>query len=313
MSDCSEVIHIACGADTNYLPHCAAMLNSLLSHHPSANIHFLYGSEISPEDFAPLAEMVTALGGKFCAHFINKGQIEGLQRMARIPPLMWYRIYLPELLPGLKQILYLDCDTLVCDSLMPLWQMNLEDYYVAAVTNVLESDVQHWPSKLGLPENIAYFNSGVLLFNLEAMRAASMPKKLAAFGRNPAQSLRWPDQDALNILLADRRLALHPRWNCQNSLYYLRESKQYFSRNQRREAMRTPAILHFEGPSLAKPWNYLNRHPFRHLYFKHRASTPWPEVEITGRRPATILLRLLPTRWTIILLKSYARLRDWLR
>jgi lipopolysaccharide biosynthesis glycosyltransferase len=154
-----------------------------------------------------------------------------------------------------------------------------------------------------------YFNSGLLLLNLAALRRDGMSARLAAFGREGARRLKWPDQDALNALLGERCLPLHPRWNCQNSLFYYPWARRTFDAGTVAEALRDPAILHFEGGGIVKPWHYLSRHPYRARYLEHRRATPWPEVVLEGRTALNRLLHPLPTPWTIAILKARRRLR----
>lgn len=284
------------------------MLHSVLIRHPDSGIHFLHGAETATSDYKPLAQMVKRMGGQWQAHYIPAERMAGLPRMRHIPAVMWYRVLLPALLPDVSRVLYLDCDTLIVDELTDLWRTDLHRQYVAAVSNVLESDARDWPQQLGLAAD--YFNSGVLLLNLDAMRRDGLTEKLVSFGRQPPRRLRWPDQDALNVLLGPRRVALHPRWNCQNSLFYYRRASKVFGAKYVAEAVADPAILHFEGAYLAKPWHYLSKHPYRERYFEHRRATPWPRVQILGQNWYNRCLRLLPTRWTIALLKLIYRIRS---
>jgi len=302
------VIQVACAADDGYMPHCAAMLHSLLEHHPDARVHFLHGPE-APAGIDALADMVTRRGGALTGHAIPPALVEGLPRLRNIPPLMWYRIHLPDLLPDNDRILYLDADMLVVDDLTPLWRTGLDGYYLAAVSNVLEPYAHDWPAQLGLARPADYFNSGLLLLNLDALRRDDMPRRLAAYGRDTSRRLKWPDQDALNALLAEGRLALHPRWNCQNSLFYYPWAREAFGGDVVDEAVRDPAILHFEGGGIVKPWHYLSRHPYRAAYLRHRRRSRWPTVRPEGRTVFNRFLRPLPTRWTIAILQARHRIR----
>ena len=82
---------------------------------------------------------------------------------------MWYRIFLPELLPDVDRVLYLDVDTLAMDSLEPLWATDLGGNYLAARDQrVRGAGSATAPPSSGWPGREAYFNSGVLLLNLDA-------------------------------------------------------------------------------------------------------------------------------------------------
>jgi lipopolysaccharide biosynthesis glycosyltransferase len=204
---------------------------------------------------------------------------------------MWYRILLPELLPGHDRVLYLDVDTIAVDNLEPLWETGLDGFYLAAVTNVFQHNHLHRPAELGLDGPGEYFNSGVLLMNLASMRADHATEKLRDCAVQRGDQLEWPDQDALNLVLGKRRLALHPRWNCMNSVRTFPASIEVFGAAAVEEARANPGIRHFEGPLENKPWHYLCGHDLREAYFKHRRATPWPRVQVEGATPANTIRR----------------------
>lgn len=289
-------LHIACAADEKYSPYCAAMLHSLLTHNREQRvvIHFLHAPDL------PLAvkQRLVALTEPFSAtvqfHQIADDQISGLPEMQRIPRLMWFRVLLPQLLPHLDRVLYLDADTLVVDSLLPLWQTDLAGHYLGAVTNVIPAQQADRPRELGLSGPEQYFNSGVLLFNLQLMREERCSERIFEYARINADRLLWPDQDGLNVILAPRRVPLHPRWNCQNTLYYWPRAREVFGAATVSEATTAPAILHFEGPDQAKPWHYLNDHPYREQYRATLQLTGFPVPPVEGRSLRNIIVRHAP-------------------
>ena len=88
---------------------------------------------------------------------------------------------MPELLPEVERVLYLDVDTLALDDLAPLWRTDLGDAYVGAVTNVFQPDHLFHAAELGIrPED--YFNSGVLLLDLAALRRDGCAERAARGG-----------------------------------------------------------------------------------------------------------------------------------
>jgi len=223
--------------------------------------------------------------------------VTDLPRIDCIPQIMWYRVMLPDLLPHLDRILYLDADIIAVSSLKPLWATSLEGQWLAAVDNVMEPHVRQHPLQLGLPSENDYFNSGVLLFNLKQMRADDCTARILAVARDPERKLFWPDQDALNLVLASRRVRLHPRWNCQNTLFYYTHGEHTFGKQLMQEAVRDPGLLHFEGYHLTKPWNFMCTHRHKDLYWKFRKQTPWPEKELEGFSLANAFIRPLPVTW----------------
>jgi lipopolysaccharide biosynthesis glycosyltransferase len=302
-------LHVACAASELYVQHCAAMLHSLFVQNPGREIevYFLHSPDFAPDYRTKLRSLVESKQGNIRFFAIEDAAVSQLPTMARIPPVGWYRVFLPQMLPSLDRILYLDADTLVVDQLDPLWETPLADAYVAAVSNVFEPQYAHRPRELGLPDSQDYFNSGVLLFNLEKMRADDCTHRIVEFARG--RDLLWVEQDALNVVLGTKRVPLHPRWNCMNSLFFFPQARQVFGSEVVRQAIRTPAIVHFEGPELAKPWHYLSRHPYRRTYKRHRSMTPWPDIVVEGRTWPNRLLKPLPTRVAIAAQVRWARLK----
>jgi lipopolysaccharide biosynthesis glycosyltransferase len=271
------VLHIACAADAGYAPHSAAMLHSVMAHRGTSEvrIHYLHGPRFPDRSAQLIREMVERGGAAISFWEIADERIAGLPEMEFVTSPMWYRIFLPELLPDVDRVLYLDVDTIALDSLEPLWETDLAASYIAAVTNVfyMRSHAQR-ALDLGI-EPADYFNSGVVLMNLELMRRDDSSSALFEYARAHAAELAWPDQDALNVVLGKRRFALHPRWNCMNSVLLFPWAADVLGAEAVDEARANPAIRHFEGPTINKPWHDESQSPMRDVYFAQRRQTPF--------------------------------------
>jgi lipopolysaccharide biosynthesis glycosyltransferase len=305
------MLHVSCAADARYLRHSAAMLHSVLVHSGDepVHVHYLHGPGFPADDAELLRGMVEAAGGRLSFLEIADDRVSGLPALdprtaparERISATMWYRIFLPELLPDVERVLYLDVDTIVAAPLGPLWETDLSDHYVAAVSNVFQLD--HLPrlSELGIDDPRDYFNSGVVLFNLERMRRDGATEQLRRYGRAHRDAPWWPDQDALNLVLGSRRVPLHPRWNCMNSVMEFPWSSYVFGLRAVAEAREAPAIRHFEGPARNKPWHYLCPTEMRGPYLAHRRHTPWPDVQLEGRTAGAMWARgVRVVRWRLV-------------
>jgi len=277
-------LHLACSCDPegNYAPHSAAMIRSALVNAEAVQVDYLTGPGFPAESRDLIAAMVEENGGTITFHEIEDERVAGLPTMEHAPESLWYRVFLPELLPSLDRVLYLDLDVIVLDALEPLWHTELGEHYVAAVTNVFMEGHERRGAMLGLESDEVYFNSGVLLMNLEAWRQDRCTVAILEYAREHADRLGWADQDALNVLLGHRRLPLHPRWNCMNSVVEFPAAVDVFGREAVEEARRRPAIRHFEGPSVNKPWHHLCDRSMREVYLEHRRHTPWPHVHVEG-------------------------------
>lgn len=290
------VIHLACAADEKYAAYCAAMLHSAIQScdQQRLEVHFLHPESLSDVTLQRLRTLVETGGGRLHPIAVGSDLARGFPLSGYFPNIVWFRTLLPQLRPELDRILYLDCDTLIVDSLLPLWETDLQTFYVAAVQNLIEPALATRHHALGIPPSQTYFNSGVLLMNLDLMRRDHCVARLLEHARQYGAKSIWPDQDSLNYVLGPKCLFLHPRWNCQNSFYYWAQAREVFGEKTLSEATRSPAILHFEGPQDNKPWHYLNRHPFRERYWHHLRSTPFPAPQPEGRTLKNILRLHLP-------------------
>lgn len=284
----AERIVLTCSSDEGYAPHAATMLLSALSSTPAARftVYYLHDPGFSEQTRQTLRGALQHFGARLELHFIAvpDSLVAGLplfRSMApgAVPPVMWYRVFLPELLPQEERVLYLDCDTLVVDDLRPLWRTALGGQAIAAVTNPFWQGAieQGWAARCGLQRHDQYFNSGVMLLNLQVWRQQGLSNQVAAHGRANADWTRFGDQDSLVALLHDRRVPLAPRWNVMRILLVSNHSRQLFSDQDWHEAWRHPAIIHFEGST--KPWIDPSKHPYGRLHARYARRLPWPVPE----------------------------------
>jgi lipopolysaccharide biosynthesis glycosyltransferase len=270
------------------------MLDSVLAHRGAmdVHVHFLHGADIGADERRLVGEMVEAGGGEISFLRVGDERVEGLWTHPLLPASAWYNVFLPDLLPDLDRVLYIDGDAIVLDSLEPLWETDLSGHFLGAVTNVLQENHFHRIEDLGLPGPEVYFNAGVMLMNLAELRRGEGTRAVVEWARANPDKIRWPPQDALNVALGSGRLRLHPRWNCMNSVVTFPWSAELFGAEAVEEARSNPAIRHFEGPGPNKPWHYLADAESRELYLRHRRRTPWPKFKPDGRTPGNVWKRL---------------------
>ena len=107
--------------------------------------------------------------------------------------------------------MYLDCDTVVAQSLKHLWNVRLGDRIAGAVMEpTIYKEVKE---SIGLGPEDGYFNSGVLLVNLKKWREENIQEKLLEFWKEKGGKLFASDQDVINGTLKRRILPLPPRYN----------------------------------------------------------------------------------------------------
>lgn len=290
-------IVVALAFDRNYLAPASVVMRSCLLRHPGSELRFeaITDGTVSTQNCQALVRMCEENDAEINFHTADNRLLEGLPAVDRFGSIVWSRFFLPDLVGDLPRVLYLDSDVLVLDRLDSLWQTDLGDAPLAAVANVVEPRDRDHVARLGVAYPGGFFNSGVILFDLDRMRNEGATAALVDFARRHAHDLLWPDQDALNAVFNRRWRPLHPRWNAQNSLWSWQPwAVEVFGAGPVDEAMTDPAVRHFEGPSVAKPWHYLSPVPHRDAYRTTLARTPWGDEPLRDRTVITRLIAHLP-------------------
>jgi lipopolysaccharide biosynthesis glycosyltransferase len=118
-----------------------------------------------------------------------------------------------------------------------------------------------------------YFNSGVMLLDLAALRDFASFERIREFARAAPVTLILPEQDATCAVLGGHRLPLHPRWNLMNGLIHLCQAETIFEPVALAEARERPAIRHFEG-SANKPWQLTAPETDREQWARYAGRVP---------------------------------------
>ncbi|MBQ2814129.1 MAG: glycosyltransferase family 8 protein [Akkermansia sp.] len=171
---------------------------------------------------------------------------------------------LPYLLPEVDKVLYLDGDILVTGDVAALYATDLTEHYMAAVRDMGGEETRHLHELVGVPQ---YFNSGVMLLNLEQMRCDELPEKLLRSKLQSPPTWTCMDQDVINDVMRGRVLNLPPRYNAmiplfQNPMYgyTMAQINKFYGCDyaDMGHLAADAVIIHFAGESYRRPWAQLN-------------------------------------------------------
>lgn len=128
----------------------------------------------------------------------------------------YYRLFIPELYPELSKALYLDCDLVLQEDVAQLYDLPLGNDLVGAVPDGIVGAVEEFKlyvqNRLDMVRAEDYFNAGVLLMNLDAMRRWKFADRF--FELLDRVTFRvGQDQDYLNVLCRGRVRYLGNEWN----------------------------------------------------------------------------------------------------
>lgn len=186
-------------------------------------------------------------------HFIqvDESRINGLVLSDDPVPIASYFRYLaPELLPNEDRALYMDIDMLCIGRLDKMYRDTSmgEHIYLAAVEDFFVSTTDDYPGikkGIGLAEADKYFNTGLLLMNLSALRDGIMEEFWATLRTRskeiPKEFDVFADQTSANIVFRQKTKFLPGKFNVLTSAM---KYKKYDS----------ITIVHFAGPD--KPFTY---------------------------------------------------------
>lgn len=222
------------GATRNLYPYLEGTIRSLLDHNKVEKIYIFAEDDEMPFDIPCEHEVMDVSGQTYFPP-------DGPNMKSIFTYMAMMRICAPELITDDK-VIWLDVDTIVCDSLQPLWDIDMKDKWIA------------WcPEECNTyrPFGNMYYNIGVCVMNLDQMRKDNVTQ--TAVAELNRQRYWCTDQCVMNLITPDEKMVAIPvRFNESFCCGYTYE----------------PAIVHYAG----KPDWYKNRDMFRVEYLdKYRS------------------------------------------
>lgn len=215
------------------------------------------------------------------------------------------RLFAPLVLPEtVETALYLDCDTIVCQSIRPLYETDLGDCLAGMV---MEPTVyREMKESIGFQKDDPYYNSGVLLMPLGRWREQDVLNQLLDFYRRCEGRLFACDQDTINGALKGRIKTLPVKYNYFTNYRYFRYATlcslcaayREVGEEAYREAGRCPAVIHYLGDE--RPWIRGNHNHFKKLYDYYLEKTPWKNMEKTRGKEGYMHMWWVFNRLTVI-------------
>jgi lipopolysaccharide biosynthesis glycosyltransferase len=198
----------------------------------------------------------------------------------------YFRLLIPDLFSQYEKIIYFDGDMICCIDVADLFNTDIDKYLLAAVKDYGAIRDYYRRKKrqpfddfgISLLKNPdAYFNSGMLIFNIKKISETITTKKMLDF----AVSRDWKmhDQDVLNVLCEGKVLLLPLNWNFiyPNSSFgndSYRDFLPSYLLEEYLEAKDVPFIVHLAGAS-RKPWETWGNIPYFEKFWKYATRTPF--------------------------------------
>lgn len=286
-------IPLVLSADNNYTPFLAVTLQSIITNSsPEHNYDIIVLSDNITSAAQNKLSLLTAKRPNFSLRFVEiSSQLAKSDFFVdRYLSLSSYaRLFIPTLLKKYEKAIYLDCDIIVTIDIAKLYHQELDNHLLLAV-----QDIWGHPARLknhpfcGVPRQdytknilkidnlLEYFNSGVLVLNIQKMNKINFEKKLSVALKEIPHPL-CHDQDILNRIAYKDVKFLPLNWNFINC--FTPESADFLTlpTNLQKEYLASelsPYIIHYAGN--IKPWQSPSS-PLAEFWWQAARNTPFYE------------------------------------
>lgn len=282
-----------------------SILSLLENNKACYSIHiYIMDNHISQENKAKLTKVVNHYGRQLS--FVVMPDMKELTGQ-EIDTRRWNistfgRLYMAGVLPQtVHKVLNIDCDTIIVDSIEPLWDMDMTGKVFGGM---LECINNRYRRNVGKYNGDYYMNGGIVFLNLDEVRTGDYERKFTDYIIKYGSSLAYLDQDVLNgVVEQDKMLVLPMRYNVLSIYYYatyeqvqrIRRSKNaFYSKDEYNQAVKNPGLVHFTTCFLdgLRPWIQGNQHPYLKQFLAYKEISPWKDIPLQeDQRSSLIKLR----------------------
>ena len=282
----SREINIVCCGDEKYAMAMATMVYSAsvnLSRYYRLRVFVIDGG-ISPASQQRFNEKIASRDNVEVEWVkIDLAQLTDLPTVGHLLSSVYLRLLMGDVLPTeLDRVIYLDVDMLVEGDLSELWKEEFGQATVLAVRNYSRSFMRSYLPLPGVDplrrRRERYFNSGVMLVNLNRWREEKIGRAALEYIREHRAAIQFGDQDGLNAVLFGKWEELDISWNAQVDKLLnpqqLGQGEMYDEiRRRRDELLYRPRIQHFTGDK--KPWHAGRFKPVRGAFLRYLHECQW--------------------------------------
>lgn len=209
------------------------------------------------------------------------------------------RLFISSDLPNeLERVLYLDCDTIINQSIRELWNLDMHGKTLAALMDAFSKAYRR---NINLQPEDVMFNSGVMLIDLKRWRGRGIEDRLLKFIGEKKGKIQQGDQGALNGVLSHDTYCFEPRFNSvslffdftyEDMLIY-RKPPEFYSKGQVKAAVDNPVIIHFTTSFLSKrAWMKGCQHKYAGKWIEYKEKSPWKDTELWDDKRSRWLLNI---------------------
>lgn len=278
-------MNVVCCTDHNYVMPTGIMICSVCANHTNYEVtfHVICSEDVTDDDKMDLINITQQYHHSICFYPVeievpHSFTINKSVQPKHITIAAYYRLFLVEILPShIDKVLYLDSDVIVRHSLQDMYNTDIHDYAVGAITDCFEGNIEYY-NRLRYSPTLGYFNSGVLLVNLEYWRQNKILQKGIEFATKYPERIVYHDQDILNYLLKNNKKIFKLTYNLQEVHLHKNLMISWEYEKDLDEAINNPYIIHYTGPY--KPWRKKCTNPYKSEFIKYKMMTKWKDIPL---------------------------------
>lgn len=259
MDEKRRVIPVVFSTNDKYAPYCYLAIYSLLKYADQNNYYDIriFMVSLSPENIQLLENLKCEYASVVCMNVLPYVKNTDLREFSFFSVETFYRLFISQILPEYKKVIYLDSDLLVLHDITSLFDTAMDGHPIAAVHDVVCSYLEEHARELGL-EMKNMFNAGVLVIDTEEYERKNIRKiglkVLSEDYKNERRKFIYVDQDVLNTTVYKDIKFIDDRWNFQWEFTWRLEGIYDEYRERYETAAKEPWIIHYAGDR--KPWSY---------------------------------------------------------
>lgn len=307
-------MNVAYSCNNSYIPQTGISIISLCENNRDIDNLVIYfiGKDVSGSNIEILRTLTERYEREFV--YINFDDIAydlKISAIGRHVETIYTKVFFTRI-EGVDRMIYLDSDTIVNGSLIPLWNEDLSDSYMGVVQTF--SKVK---SLLGISESEPFFNDGVAIVNVDYCRKNNLTEKVLKVIDEYAGNPPTLSEGALNKVCRGYVKYISVRWNCMAGILYFARlnitelSKQLdqYTLQDIKVSCENPVIIHYLTAFYNRPWFIPCSHPYKDYYSLYKSFSPWKNIKPIYK-PLPIRIRCIDLCYKIFGLRITNTIRN---
>ena len=206
-------MNVVYSSSNEYSKHAGISMTSLFENNKDVDVLdvFIIDYGICDDNKHKLDAIAKKYGRKIFYRSFDQEDMVYTDNCYKIQINSYARLFLAAILPeSVKKVIWLDCDTVVTDSLTDLWNTDLQGKAIAAVQDC--GSGYFW-KETGTVDHYRYICAGVFLADLEKWRRINVTMQFQEYMRQMNGHLEHVDQTVLNGVLHQDCVIVHPRYD----------------------------------------------------------------------------------------------------